>query len=127
MPERDNKKARKKFSLSSHDIWLLSSLFSIVAIFAALLFMALRVYGSALDLFYTANEKLVQKTGLEVATDISTTTFNEAKDIISKKDKLPGAPEITRNVFYYEAYFNGSPEAPAQPTTNPLPAPAKKQ
>lgn len=108
----------KRLTLSNYSIWLLSSLIIIIAAFSAALLMTLKIYRDSLDIFYLSNEKLVQKTGLEVATDISTAAFEQAKKIIIKQDRFGDTPDRIRNIYYYDSYINAGGAATVAPSVS---------
>ncbi len=109
MPNRQNKKTILKRPLSASEknyiIWLISSLSVIIIITICLCIYGISVYRRAVSLFNSTNEKIIQKTGLEVTADINSSAVTRVEEIIDKKNNTSPIPEKARNIFFYNSYI----------------------
>ncbi|MCX6781793.1 MAG: hypothetical protein NTW66_01590 [Candidatus Magasanikbacteria bacterium] len=115
MLNRQNNNLPKKYNLTPNEknymIWLFSTLSFMIAVIAVLCVYGIIIYHRALNLFNSTNEQIVQKTGLEMTSEINSAAVELVEKIISKKIETPQLPEKARNIFFYNSYINILPPA----------------
>ena len=93
-------------------IWLSSSLIVVLAVLIGLSIYGASVYQRAITLFNSTNEKIVQKTGLEISADLNSVAVEEVEKVIDKKIETPPIPDKARNIFFYNSYIQLNQPAP---------------
>ena len=127
MPSLPNKPSKLKLkcdltpSEKSYMIWLASSLIVVLAVLIGLGIYGAGIYQRAISLFNSTNEKIVQKTGLEMSADLNSVAVEQVEKVIDRKIDAPQIPDRARNIFFYNSYIQLNQSAPPETAVTPSP------
>jgi uncharacterized membrane protein YhiD involved in acid resistance len=98
----------------SNQIWYASALIVIAIVIAILMWMGINIFKKAITAINTSNQRIVEKTGVEVTSDLNQSELISARQIMVAKELPKELPNNIRNIFNFESYTNLTTEATEQ-------------
>lgn len=100
--------------------WYWSALVIVILIAAGLVAKSASIYNQTLNLINESNAKMIEKSGIEIITELNKNSLDQAKQIVEKKNSPLELPPRARNIFLFNSYveFSQAPVDELLPVTN---------
>lgn len=95
-------------------IWYWSSFAAVTVLVIGLIIQGASIYNKSIDLINEANQKIIEKSGIEIITELNKQDFEQAKQVVLKKKSPLELPPRVRNIFLFNAYVDLSDAKPVE-------------